>query len=50
MKLIVGQERKRSGFLFFPKEVHGEWRWFEFAKWVEQVNINYQWEINCWID
>ena len=50
MRRIIGEERARSGFLFFPKEVFGEWRWLEFAKWKERVNINYKWEIQGWID
>jgi hypothetical protein len=30
-----GDLRVKRGFLFFPKWINGEWRWFEFAAWEE---------------
>ncbi len=33
----IGDTRYRSGFLFLPKLIYPEWRWFEFAKWQETL-------------
>jgi len=43
-----GEQRVVRGFLWWPKSLMGEWRWFERACWVEevmQVDVggSYQW-------
>lgn len=32
----LGHFRARWGFLFFPKNIAGEVRWLEFARWEER--------------
>jgi len=34
-KLKIGTRRIRTGFLFFPKLIQGQWRWLEYASWEE---------------
>ena len=31
----IGDKRLKKGFLFFPKYIKNEWRWLEFACWLE---------------
>lgn len=31
--------RMKSGFLFFPKTIGEETRWFEFASWLEEYHV-----------
>lgn len=45
--------RVKSGFLFLPKWVAGEWRWLERAKWDQEYRISYEfsgWANVSWID
>lgn len=32
---IMGDSREREGFLFFPKKIDDEWRWWCRAKWLD---------------
>ena len=29
------EKRERCGFLWYPKRIDREWRWLEFAAWIE---------------
>jgi len=51
--------RKRSGFLFWPKAINGDGRWWQRDEWWEEcahkVDRNgkdacYVWEPICWAD
>ncbi|MHC4648796.1 MAG: hypothetical protein ACYTBJ_25340, partial [Planctomycetota bacterium] len=50
--------RKRTGFLWFPKVVNGDGRWWEHAEWWEECAhyyrrdkpSHYNWEPVCWAD
>lgn len=35
-----GARRRRGAFLFLPKQIAGETRWLEFAKWIEVYYYN----------
>ena len=37
-----GDERKKSGFLLLPRQIAGEWRWLEYATWIERYNGVYE--------
>lgn len=37
----LGTERTVKKFLWFPKYIDGEYRWLEFAEWVEVCAFNY---------
>jgi len=45
-----GTYRRRSGFLFWPKEVDTETRWLEHAKWTERYVRGWGWASICWED
>jgi hypothetical protein len=45
----LGARRARSGFLFFPKWIFGEWRWLEYARWVDE-NRGCGWMSIFWQD
>jgi hypothetical protein len=45
--------RIRTGFLFFPKTIGHQLRWFETAKWKEEFRVSLGdtwWEPIEWID
>jgi hypothetical protein len=59
----VGDVRMKTRFLFFPKTINNELRWFEVCSWEEEaiprtslapesdIAINYiGWKANRWID
>lgn len=56
MRWKQAQERDariRSGFLFFPKCIDGEWRWLERARWKQIFVASYTdcgWVNLSWID
>lgn len=37
----AGTVKAVTAFLFFPKEIGGEWRWLEHATWEEKYST-------CW--
>ena len=44
-----GDRRTRSKFLFFPKKCGDEWRWLEFATYIEEHDHDYvNYEEPCW--
>lgn len=52
----IGQKRRKSGFLFFPKVIDGELRWLKYAAWIERYRYRftsfgadfYGWEPEEW--
>jgi hypothetical protein len=50
MRKIIGELRKRKGFLFLPKRIHSELRWLEYARWTEKVDSNFTWLPIYWDD
>jgi len=55
--LVKGKTRIKKGFLLFPKNINGEIRWLEFAKWEQKViefmcenNVVLGWDNDDWID
>lgn len=45
--------RVRRRFLLFPKMIGTEWRWLEFASWLEIYGMDYHggyWVEEKWID
>jgi hypothetical protein len=42
----IGDCRRRSGFLLWPKRIGDERRWLEWATWIEQRS----WLRNAWGD
>jgi hypothetical protein len=47
-----GDRRIVDRFLFFPKEMEGEWRWLEKASWAQKYHIfDYEeYSIGKWVD
>jgi len=53
-------KRERRGFLWFPKRIGLETRWFEIASWEEEVviwvsvftkeRLNWTWRPTRWLD
>jgi hypothetical protein len=37
----AGDMRIKSGFLFFPKCLQGEWRWLEDASWGQELVVTH---------
>ena len=35
----VGDTRFKTGFLFFPKCLNGEWRWLESTIWIQETYL-----------
>jgi hypothetical protein len=35
-----GEARRRRAFLFFPKTIENQTRWFEFATWQENFRVS----------
>jgi hypothetical protein len=35
----VGDTRFKTGFLFFPKCLNGEWRWLESTIWIQEMYL-----------
>ena len=52
-KIPTGTSRITERFLWFPKNLHGEWRWLERARWEQTYTrmegYNY-WDDEYWID
>lgn len=56
----VGDLRSRSGYLFFPKKIQGQWRWLEQASWTERYSLDwvssfsgthyYKWKSIAWVE
>ena len=49
-----GEVRERSAFLWWPKEIAGESRWLERARWTEQYLVKMcppgvDWEPISWV-
>ena len=50
-----GKTRTRKAFLFLPKCIQNEWRWWETVCWTETywpnpyITIS-PWEPGCWLD
>lgn len=45
--------RPRSGFLFWPRRVGTDWRWLEYAHWIEEwcyIPMDSYWKICAWVD
>lgn len=50
-----GEIRVIKKYLFFPRKIDGEWRWFEWVKIRQKYYINWiglwsEWEDIEWID
>jgi hypothetical protein len=41
--------RKHKRFLLFPKKIHNEWRWMEWAEW-ESRKENHIWIDINWVN
>jgi len=50
MRSMVGDTRFRKAFLFFPKTIYSERRWWEVAEWEEQLDSDFQWFPIRWIN
>ena len=48
-KLCNGDERIKSKFLIFPKEIGKEVRWLERVKYLEKYTRNYQYGGYEWV-
>lgn len=49
----VGSVRIQEGFLFFPKKIDNEWRWFEYAIWEEifkRGHERFYWSATQWLN
>ena len=45
----TGTKRRKSGFLFIPRCINGEYRWLENASWVQKYDmIGYYWDDINW--
>jgi hypothetical protein len=40
--ICEGETRHKRRFLFFPKTLSGETRWFEFATWREEYQAKFE--------
>lgn len=50
---MVGDYRKKAGFLFFPRQIHRTKRWLEYAVWEEKLNYGAWGNFWCstrWLD
>ena len=50
----VGATRKRQGFLFLPKIIDDEFRWLEYAWWLDEMKSGLmedgsRWEAERWL-
>lgn len=50
MRKRIGDKRAREGFLFFPKTIYSERRWWEYAKWLEERDNLFEWYPVCWVN
>ncbi len=46
----VGGQRIVKKFIWIPKQIDGEWRWFEFSKIKQSYTPTHYWKSEKWID
>ena len=46
---VFGDVRVRAGFLVFPRCIGGEWRWLEYARWLQRYDRSCGWHSWRWV-